>query len=332
MIKHMLCAAWFSVLMALVGCGPLTFTVGNSPAGRKITTSVVQEADGWTRDRVAIIDVTGMITNRSRSGLLSEIENPVGLLHEKLEDARRDAHIKAVIIRLNTPGGTVTASDAMYREVMRFKQKSQKPVVGLMMDVAASGGYYLACATDEIVAYPTTITGSIGVIVQTFSVKPMLNRWGVKTDAIVSGPNKDAGSPLSEMSPEQRAIFQGLVDQFYANFVEVVKTNRPGIEAASIKTVTDGRVFTGTEAKTLGLVDQTGDLYDAFETAKQRAGIDDAQLVLYHREGDFAGSAYAQAPAVGGSAGTQINLAQINMDVQAMSSTDVFLYLWQPGP
>ena len=318
--------------MAIVGCGPLTFTVGNSPAGRKITTSVVQEADGWTRDRVAIIDVTGMITNRSRSGLLSEIENPVGLLHEKLEDARRDAHIKAVIIRLNTPGGTVTASDAMYREVMRFKQKSQKPVVGLMMDVAASGGYYLACATDEIVAYPTTITGSIGVIVQTFSVKPMLDRWGVKTDAIVSGPNKDAGSPLSEMSPEQRAIFQGLVDQFYANFVEVVKTNRPGIEAASIMTVTDGRVFTGTEAKTLGLVDQTGDLYDAFETAKQRAGIDDAQLVLYHREGDFAGSAYAQAPAVGGGAGTQINLAQINMDAQAMSSTDVFLYLWKPGP
>lgn len=321
----------FVVLIAtfLPACGPLTFTVGHSPAGREITTSTVQKSETWTRDRVGIIDVTGMITNASRPGLLSEIENPVGLLHEKLEDARTDARVKAVIIRLNTPGGTVTASDAMYREVQRFRRKSGKPVIALMMDVAASGGYYLACAADEIVAYPTTITGSIGVIVQTFSVKPMLDRWGVKTDAIVSGPNKDAGSPLSDMSPPQRAIFQHLVDQFYAGFVEIVKTNRPNIKAESVKMATDGRVFTGTEAQTLGLVDRTGDLYDAFELAKELAGIEHAQLVLYHRAGDFAGSAYAAAPV---RHGTQINVAQINLEAGASAGTDVFLYLWKPGP
>jgi len=282
-----------------------------------------------TANRVAIIDITGMIYNARRTGLLTEIENPVGALHEKLEAARRDRNVKAVVLRVNSPGGTVTASDAMYREIVRFRQRSDKPVVALMMDVAASGGYYVSCAADEIVAYPTTITGSIGVIVQTVSVKPMLQRWGVQTDAIVSGPNKAAGSPLSELKPEQREVFQHLVDQFYDNFIDVVKTRRSNIPDEQFAIVTDGRILSGSQAQTLGVVDRTGDLYDAFDRAMTRAKIDDAHLVLYHREGAFAGNAYAAAPNAP-AASTQINLAQINVDMNHAQGTDVFLYLWNP--
>lgn len=321
----MVCAA-----ATLGGCGPISFTLGSSPADRKIESSVVQDAGGFVSDRVAIIDVTGLITNSSSKGFLSESDNPVGLLHEKLEEARTDSRVKAIILRLNTPGGTVTASDAMYREVKRFREMSGKPVVAMMMDVTASGGYYLSCAADEIVAYPTTITGSIGVIMQTVSFKPVMDKIGISADAITSGPNKAAGSPLESLKPEQRALFQQIVDDFYGRFKGIVKDSRPKIPADQWAIVTDGRVFTGTEAAKLGLVDDVGDLYDAFAVAKKRAGIERANLVLYHREGDMHGSAYAEAPNIP-TGTTQINLAQINVQAMGETSSGAFWYLWQAG-
>ncbi len=328
-------SAWLAVVLASLiapaGCGPMTFVVGMAPGDQQLQTTVVESQGDFGGNRVAIVDVTGLIINANKPGLLQQGENPVSLLHEKLELARTDDRVKAVILRLNTPGGTVTASDAMYREVLRFRERTGKPVVVLMMDVAASGGYYLACAGDHVVAYPTTITGSIGVIVQTLSVKDALNRIGVRTDAITSGPNKDAGSPFSTLTPEHRAVFEQLVSDFYGRFTDVVRSSRPNIPSERFAELTDGRVLSGDQALDAGLVDQVGDIQDAFAEARRRAGISRADLVIYHRPLQYIGSPYATAAApTTGTAQTQINLFQLNMAEAYGESAAGFWYLWQP--
>ncbi len=230
--------ALLSLTLTLAACGPLTMTIG-APGDQRLQTTVIENHAGG--NRVAIIDLSGLIYNGNKPALLRQGENPVNLLQEKLENARTDVKVKAVILRLNTPGGTVTASDMMYREVMRFKTRTHKPVIALMMDITASGGYYLACASDEMIAYPTTVVGSIGVIVQTISFKGAMNKIGIDAEAITSGPNKDVGSPLVKMTDEHRAILRSLVDDFYNRFVDIVRQARPEIPADQFARVTDGR-------------------------------------------------------------------------------------------
>jgi len=317
------------------GCGPLTFTVGTGPADQKLTHTVVLTDGQPASSRVAMIDVSGMILNMSPRGLLYQGDNPVSVLHEKLQLAQDDARVKAIILRLNTPGGTVTATDAMYREIERFKEESGKPVIALMMDVAASGGYYLACSSDTIVAYPTTITGSIGVIMQTITFKPAMDRFGIHAEAFTSGPNKAAGSPLGDMTDEHRQVLRKIVDDFYVRFTEVVRQKRPNIPPESFATVTDGRVLTGDDALRFGLVDQLGDLHDAFALAKQMANLPHGDLIVYHRPQRYVGSPYVAAPTPPAEDGRhiEINLAQINLDgaMPIPGATVGFYYLWQPA-
>jgi protease-4 len=318
-------------LLALVGCGPITFTVGGRPADQQLQATVVEPDEQMFGPRVAIIDVSGRLLSTNRPRLIGQGENPVSLLHEKLQRAKQNDRIKAIILRLNTPGGTVTASDVMYRNVQRFKRETGKPVVALMMDVTASGGYYLACAADEIVTYPTSVTGSIGVLVQTVSLKPALTRLGVQTEAITSGKNKAAGSPLTTLSDDQRQIFQTMVQDFYQRFERVVRDARPAISDTQLKRVTDGRVVSGERAVELHLADQAGDLYDAFDRAKALANVPSADLVVYHRRLKYVGSPYAASPAPTPSTQTQINLAQVNLSGDMPGASPArFYYLWQP--
>ena len=317
------------VLSLGTGCSPATFVVGVGPGGQQLTATAVERDGKLGSRRVVIIDVSGLIANAEQGGLLSVGLNPVASFTESLNAAAADASVAAVIVRINSPGGTVTASDMMYRELNRFRQRSGKPAIVLMMDVAASGGYYLACAGDHVIAYPTTITGSIGVIFQTLSVRPALDRIGVNAEALVSGPNKAAGSPLENLSDGQREVLQGLVDTFYDDFVEVVKQRRPDIADEQWPRITDGRVFTGQEAHALGLVDETGDIRDAFDKAKEMAGLSHADLYVYHRPLDYVATPYARAPAAADPQ-TQINLLQVNLDRALPAGTAGAYYLWRP--
>ncbi|MEM1107412.1 MAG: signal peptide peptidase SppA [Planctomycetota bacterium] len=328
----------FSLLVAS-GCGPATFVVGVTPGDRSLTSTPIERDGKLGSDRVLIIDITGLIANTNEPGLLSSGDNPVARLTEALRLAEADDRVAAVVLRLNTPGGTVTASDMMYREVQRFRKKTGKPVVAVMMDVAASGGYYLACAADHVVAYPSTVTGSIGVVFQTLSVKPALNRIGIEAEALVSGPNKAVGSPLETLEPSQREILQGLVDRFYADFVNIVRENRKTIDPDTWDIVTDGRVFTGRRAHELGLVDSLGDIRDGIGEAKKLANIDNADVYLVHRPLDFVSGPYSAFPGVqkksnvGNSPHTQINLLQLNLDTVFSLNTGTnsgLYYLWIP--
>ncbi len=327
LVLCMMCAA-------LSGCSGVRFVIDAVPAEDSLAETEVLADDGvssWGGAKIALIDVRGLIMDGRRPGLLADGENPVAAFVESLQKAGDDSNVKAVVLRINSPGGTVTASDVMYREVNYFKARTGKPVVVLMGDIAASGGYYLACAGDEVIAHPTTITGSIGVIIQTINFSEGMRRIGITADSITSGPNKAVGSPLEPMPAEHRELLQGLVNEFYGNFRGIVTTARPGISESDIGWVTDGRVVTGQRAVEVGLVDSTGDLHDAFAAAKARAGVKSARLMKYHRPLEYVGSAYATSPVGATSSSAEINLLQVNLGAHPTLGSTGFYYLWDPA-
>ena len=234
------------------------------------------------KDKVLMIDVEGMISSMTGSGLLSREKNAVSRVFERLEKAGRDPLVKAVILRLDTPGGEVTASDIIYHEILRFKERTGKPVVGLMMAVAASGGYYIASACDVIMAHPSTLTGSIGVISVFPSLESLMGKVGVKVNIIKSGPAKDSGSPFRDMTDDERALFQGIIDEYYESFLGVVARNRKDrIPADELRRIADGRVYTAQQALRLGLIDDVGYFDDAFTKAQALSNLKSARLVSY---------------------------------------------------
>ena len=313
-------------LLACTGCfNSLLLTPTNTSTPVE-ETAVTEPKSFFCRDKVAVIDVDGMILNARKSGMLGDGENPVSLFRERLDKAAQDRDVKAVVLRINSPGGGVTASDVMYQDLLTFRRETKKPVVACMMDVAASGGYYLAMGCDQVYAHSTTVTGSIGVIMSMYNANGLAKVLGVTSEAIKSGPNKDIGNPLRAMTDSERAILQGMVDNFYAQFVTVVAKSRH-LPEERVRVLADGRVYTGMEAQKLGLVDRVGYLEDALEEAKAMAGIKDAAVVSYDRGGGYHGSIYAAAPRIP----SEINIKLELPGLSASSGSAGFMYLWEPG-
>ncbi len=308
------------------GCKvPSSFRVTAVPADKTLEESIVRRSGAFVSDRIAMIDVSGVLLNAHINGLLSEGEHPVSLTVEQLDRAARDSRVKAIVLSINSPGGSVTASDMLHGEIRKFREKTGKPVVAYFQDVAASGAYYLACASDEIIAQPTTVTGSIGVIMLMINLQGTLDYIGVRTDAITSGAYKDAGSPFRTMKPEERAIFQGMVDEFYAQFVQAVEDGRPNLTRQEVLKAADGRVYTAGQALELGLIDRIGTIQDAIESARVRAGCERAHVVRYHRPLEWTPNVYAEAPVQ--PAQTTINLLNINSP-SLWTRHPSFMYIW----
>ncbi|MEK6643952.1 MAG: signal peptide peptidase SppA [Planctomycetota bacterium] len=294
------------------------------PRDLTVEEEIVTRAPGWTSDRIAVIDVSGVLMNAHMPGLFSEGEHPVSFTVEKLTVAAEDRRVKAIVLRINSPGGSVTASDSLYQEVLAFKKKTGKPVIAYFQDVAASGGYYMACASDEIMAQRTSVTGSIGVVMQMMDLSRLMSVVGISADAITSGEFKDAGSPFRPMKADERKVFQGLVNGFYQQFVAVVAAGRPKLTRDQILKLADGRVYTAEQALEFGLIDRIGTLTDAIETAKNRAGIKAANVVMYHRPLDWTPNIYATGP---GSTPQAINLFNVNLP-SFWTRQPRFMYIW----
>src|SRR6266850_7073844 len=167
-------------------------------------------------------DVCSSDLTRRAFGLVEE-ESTVGRIQSELEKAKDDRRLKAIVLRVNSPGGGVTASDQIYSEIVRFKQRQQIPVIAALGDLAASGGYYVACSADRIVAHPTTVTGSIGVILMNLNLEGLLGKIGVRNDTYKAGEHKDLLSPFRRATPEERRIVQSILDSLHARFVAVVR-------------------------------------------------------------------------------------------------------------
>jgi protease IV len=197
---------------------------------------------------------------------------------DELRRFREQPWIKAVVVRIDSPGGAVAPTQEIVDEIQRTRKR--KPLIASMGGTAASGGYYIASACEKIVANPGTLTGSIGVIMQLNNIEELMKKIGVKGYNIKSGPNKDIGSPFQPLSPEGREILQSLVDNVYGQFVSAVAKGR-NLKEADVRKLADGRVYSGAQAKSLGLVDQLGSLQDAIDLAARRGGIEENPAVYY---------------------------------------------------
>ncbi len=215
---------------------------------------------------IALVDVDGILLDADAAGLGSRGENPVASFREKLDAIEADQAVCAVVLRLNTYGGSVTATDIMWRDVRAFRQRTRLPVVACLMDVATGGGYYLATATDQIVAHPTTITGGIGCILNLYNLQDLMAQFNIVNTAIKSGSKIDLGTPTKPLDEDNRLLLQHMCDEFHARFRDLVLRKRP-VDAAD-QTLFDGRVFTGTQALQAGLVDKVGYLDDAIAMAR----------------------------------------------------------------
>lgn len=309
----------------LIGCGTPSLLITPVSGTRALQEQTVEPGQGWFPDKIAIIDVEGMLINAQTGGFLRPQENKVSLFLEQLNAAASDKSVKAVVLRINSPGGTVAASDTMYQMLMDFRSKTHKPVVASAQDVTASGAYYVACASDKIVVQPTSVIGSIGVIFNTLDISTGLSKLGITTEAIKSGQFKDIGSPFKHMTPQEREIMQGIVDQFFHRFVGVVTTHRT-IKQADLAMATDGRVFTGENAMTIGLADQIGSLSDAINLARRLAHAPDAKTILYKRPYGYSGTIYSTTS----TPTPQSNILRVEIPGLSESLPAGFYYLWQP--
>jgi protease-4 len=279
-------------------------------------------------DKVLLIDISGALTTSKDSGLFSEPSLPARL-KEELTKAEEDEHIKAIVLRINTPGGTVTSSDN--HELQEFKEKRKVPIITSIMDLGTSGGYYVAMASDYIFVHPSTITGSIGVIMLTLNAQGFMEKVGIQPATIVSGPKKSMGSPFRSMNEEERAIFQDVIDRLYARFLAVVEQGRPELNTTQIRQLADGRIYTADIAKAEGLIDEIGYLDDAIERAKKNAKLTDAQVVTYTRNsrGNHQNIySHFEPPTVG-----QLGFPQLNANTvlgALQGGTPQMMYMWIP--
>ncbi|MBU1229028.1 MAG: signal peptide peptidase SppA [Proteobacteria bacterium] len=318
-------AACLSLLLclALGGCMQANISLFGEPG----TPYKEQVLDGKGQDKILLLGVDGLISEYAREGLLRTRPSTVQELTAQLRLARKDKAIKAVVLKIDSPGGTTTASDILYHEIMAYKQESKVKLVAAMMGLAASGGYYVALPADHILAHPTTITGSVGVIFLQPRVAGLMDKIGVGVDVAKSGSLKDMGSPFRAATEEERKLTAGMTQALAARFQELVRTHRK-LEPAAQGIVNSARVFTAEEAKDLGLIDSVGYLDDALGTARTLAGLaKDAKVITYRRRPVADGTYYLP-----GVEAEDSRPALLHLDLDGLLPPRAGMYyLWTPA-
>ena len=265
---------------------------------------------------IAWIKVRGVISQDDNNGPFSRPQG-ASAIAKRIRQAAEDKNVKAIVLDINSPGGTVASVQNIYGELLKAKEQGKK-IVALMRDVAASGGFYIAMAADKIVAEPGTITGSVGVIMQTGNVEGLFEKIGVKVTPISSGKYKDMGSAYRPMTDAEKAILQDMVNDTYAQFFAAVKAGRPGIKPEDLMEYTDGRVFTGQRAYNIGFIDKLGGEEEARLLAGELAGIKDPKVISQRGDGlrDFILSL-----------GSNVESRSVTKQLQTLTTPSVS-YLW----
>lgn len=283
--------------------------------------------------KILLIDISGVIDDKEHFNLfgMQTKARLTARIREELDMATKDRRVKALILRINSPGGEVTTTDIIFHEIKEFKKRKDIPIIAELMGVAASGGYYIAAAADEIIAHPTTITGAIGVVAYRINASGLLEKIGIVDETVKSGAMKDMGSPLRPTTREERALLQGLIDNLFERFKFVVTKSR-GLEEAQAEgldtgKIFDGRVFTSKEALELNLIDSIGYLDDAIKMAEIKAGITGAAVISYSRPGSYRNNIYS---GTGMNVRAEFNVLNIDGSVLTERSGLKFLYLWMP--
>jgi len=315
---------WISVIIAvgLAGCAAPEITLfpdGSDPL-QEFTLS------GEKEGKVLVIPVQGIIHDMPRRGFLRTDPSMVQEVVSQLKKAEEDEDIGAVLLSINSPGGTATATDLLYHEIMTYKKRTGVKVVAAMMNVAASGGYYVALSGDVIFAHPTTITGSVGVVFLRPQVEGLMKKIGVDVEVNKSGENKDMGSPFRPATEEEKRILQDLTEALGEDFITKVKKHRP-MSSKAINDMATARIYIAADARKLGMVDKIGYLSDAIATAKKMAGLpEDAQVIVYRRT-EFANDNIYN-PVTTQAVGAGSPLLDTGMFGQLANMQPGFYYLW----
>ncbi len=320
-MKRFLILPLFLLSLALIhGCALVTIPLAPRPSPLE-----EQVLEGNGPKKILLLDISGTISEQEKSdGLLGgSSPSPVSLVRESLQKAEQDDRIAGVILRINSPGGSVTASDIIHHDILEFRKRRKIPVRACIMGVGASGGYYAATAADEITAHPTTITGSIGVILMKFNVAGLMAKVGVEEQTIKSGDKKDILSLFRRATPEEEKLAQEIINQLHNRFLDVIMA-RPGntLSRDELRKLADGRIYTADQALRARLIDKTGYLDDVIADMRKSVGDGRARVVSYYRPGSYRGSIYSGAE-------TRASLAGMLGGMNGFSGGS-FMYLWQP--
>ncbi len=309
-----------AVLIAFSGCA--SFNLGPSIKPLKEKTLM-----GKGSEKVLMLDIQGLISNQDKRSItgFSIEKGMVQTVREILMMAEEDDKIKAVLLRINSPGGTVTSSDIIYHEIMSFKEKRKIKVYVSIVDLAASGGYYIAMAGDTLMAHPTSLTGSIGVIAVKVNVAGLMDKIGVDWEVVKSGDKKDFLSPLRPLTAEEKILFQNTIDSFHNRFVDTILKNRPELDLKAVQNLADGRIYNSEQALEAKLIDKIGYLDDTLELIGKDLGITDPKVVTYHRPGEYKSNLYSSIPPP-----TAINMLNIDLGLRLDKISPHFMYLWMP--
>ncbi|MFO7569611.1 MAG: signal peptide peptidase SppA [Smithellaceae bacterium] len=284
--------------------------------------------EGTGKDKILLIPLNGLISDMPKRGLFGASPSLVEQIVILLNKAQADPQIKALLLKVNSSGGTITASDILYQELSAYKAKTGNKVSVIMMDVAASGAYYLSLPADMIMAHPTTITGSVGVILLRPKVNQLMDKVGFNVEITKFGSHKDMGSPYRPTSSDEKFLMQKTVDAFGNRFVNLVSRHR-NLDDQALKEVATGRVFIADEALQLKLIDKIGYIRDAVRETKKIAGLsDDARIVVYRRKDMPEENFYRTAQAASDTA----SISLLNIDLPDILSAGAgFYYLWPGG-
>jgi len=318
------CAVLLVVGLMLNGCMFPTvklFTDATDPL-----TEYVLEGEG--DDKVLIIPVNGIISDIPKKGMITDQPSMVQDIVSRLQLAEEDPDIKAVVFKIDSPGGSVTASDILYNEIRSFKERTDVKITAVFMNIAASGGYYMALPADFIMAHPTSITGSVGVIFLQPKFYELMDKIGVGVAANTSGEKKDMGSPFRKASEAEQAIFQDLTDALGQRFVDLVVGHR-NIDAEAMADVRTARIYLADDALALGLIDGIGYIDEAMARTKIMADMDeDSQVVVYRRVDYPDDNVYNIQSRYGAASPALVDLGLPDTDFLNRAG---FYYLWPSG-
>lgn len=319
----------FSGVMNLVLFGLLIGSFGGS--SEQVSEGEYKEATvrGSGDEKILLLPIRGIITSSNGDGGMSEQRATPARVKQQLKQAREDQSVKAIVLQVNSPGGGVTASDRIWHLLKRFKDKRPSvPVVALMGDIAASGGYYVSAAADRIMAHRTTITGSLGVIMQYLVFEDLLKeKLGVHPETITpeEADLKEMGSPFKELTDREQKIFQGIIKEMYNRFVEVIHKGREALTEQEVRKLADGRIYSASQAKQNKLIDKLGYFQDAIDEAKKMADISGSPHIVRYKKPFRFSDFLSEIAGAYSSKGRIISQVQ---SVFRRANPPTFLYLW----
>lgn len=309
--------------LLLTACAPKVTLFGGGAAPLKEYT-----ISGKGKGKLLVITVRGVISHLPKRQFMGSAPSMVERIVAQLNKAEKDDGIKGILLKIDSPGGSTTASDILYHEIDTFKERTGKSIAVAMLNVAASGGYYIALPADLIMAHPTTVTGSVGVIYARPRMAGLLDKVGVGVAVSKSGENKDMGSPFREPTIIEAELFQEITDQLAGRFLDLVAEHRQ-LTPEALNDVATARIYLAADAQRLGLVDEIVYLPRAIERAKALCGLDEAaKVVVYRRRPVTDDTLYSTAMANNGEGGATSLLGLPPLS-EGLSSG--FHYLWQPG-